>query len=84
MDEIFGKDNFVNEIIWFYPDSPGRSNAYFPKNMILFFFYSKSKKKYVFNADLIRVENFGKTPIYKTPRKLGGREYVGGGICRNW
>ena len=43
MDEIFGKDNFVNEIIWFYPDSPGRSNAYFPKNMILFYFIQSLK-----------------------------------------
>jgi len=78
MDEIFGKDNFVNEIIWFYPDSPGRSNAYFPKKHDIILFYSKSKK-YVFNADLIRVEILEKSKTrYKTPRKLGGREYVGG------
>jgi adenine specific DNA methylase Mod len=29
MDEIFGYENFRNEIVWFYPDTPGRTEKLF-------------------------------------------------------
>ena len=33
MDAIFGKKNFVNEIIWHYRTYQGRVETYYPKNM---------------------------------------------------
>ena len=37
MDEVFGEQNFLNEIIWYYPDSPGRPESKFvPKHDTIF------------------------------------------------
>lgn len=60
MDEVFGscvEENnagLVNEIIWFYPDSPGRPNSRFAPKHDTLFWYSKTGK-YTFNADEIKV-----------------------------
>ena len=78
LDEIFGKDNFRNEIIWFYPDTPGRSNNYFPRKHDSIFYYSKSNE-HTFYPDEVRVEILeASKERYKSVRKLGGKEYVGG------
>lgn len=78
MDEIFGKDKFVNEIVWFYDDSPGRSNNFFPRKHDSIFWYSKNGK-YIFNADDVRIPLLeASVERYRTPRRLGGREYIGG------
>lgn len=78
LDEIFGKDNFRNEIIWFYPDTPGRSNNYFPRKHDSIFYFSKSNE-HTFYADEVRVEILeASKERYKSVRKLGGKEYVGG------
>ena len=42
LDKIFGYTNFRNEIIWFYPDSPGRSNRDFPSKHDTIFRYVKN------------------------------------------
>lgn len=42
-DEIFGEDNFVNEIIWAYK-SGGRARASFPRKHDIILFYRKSKE----------------------------------------
>lgn len=42
LDEIFGADNFLNEIIWTYK-SGGRSKKYFPRKHDTILFYRKSK-----------------------------------------
>ncbi len=47
MDEIFGKNNLRNEIIWFYP-SGGDKTKYFQRKHDVIFFYSKSEN-YFFN-----------------------------------
>ena len=47
MDDIFGYDNFVNEIIWKYKTG-GASKKYFPRKHDNIFLYAKSKK-YTFN-----------------------------------
>jgi adenine-specific DNA-methyltransferase len=54
MDEIFGKDNFINEIVWHYPDKLPSGTISLPKNHDVIFFYAKQKitKKY----KLLRVE----------------------------
>ena len=45
MDEIFGKNNLRNEIIWFYP-SGGDKTKYFQRKHDVIFFYSKTENYY--------------------------------------
>ncbi len=47
LDAIFGKKNFINEIVWCYKTG-GASSKTFAKKHDLIFFYSKSKN-YIFN-----------------------------------
>ena len=78
MDEIFGRDNFRNEIIWFYPDTPGRSNKYYPAKHDIILFYTKNKD-YFFYPNAVRVPILeASKQRYKSVRKLGGKEYLGG------
>lgn len=42
-DEIFGEENFVNEIIWAYK-SGGRARSSFPRKHDIILFYRKSRK----------------------------------------
>jgi adenine-specific DNA-methyltransferase len=59
LDEVFGNKveenapGLVNEIIWFYPDSPGRPQDRFAPKHDVIFWYAKSSK-YTFNADAVR------------------------------
>ena len=50
MDEIFGKDNLVNEIIWQYPAASAQTTRFFIRAHNVIFLYSKSQN-YVFNID---------------------------------
>ena len=78
MDIIFGEKNFRNEIVWFYPDTPGRSKKFFPRKTDTIFFYSKNDA-YVFCDKEIRVPILEESKNrYKTVRVLGGKEYLGG------
>ena len=54
MDEIFGEDNFINEIIWCYtgPGSPGMQQ--FSRKHDTIFWYSKSES-HIFNGDDVRI-----------------------------
>ena len=45
LDEIFGKRNFMNEIIWSYKTG-GRSTRYYPRKHDNILFYRKSSKVY--------------------------------------
>lgn len=45
LDEIFGAEHFMNEIIWTYK-SGGRSKRYFPRKHDTILFYRKSKNVY--------------------------------------
>ena len=49
MDEIFGEDNFLNEIIWVY-QSGGRSLRHFSRKHDVILFYRKSQQ-YDFNVE---------------------------------
>ncbi len=44
-DEIFGEENFVNEIIWAYK-SGGRARASFPRKHDIILLYRKTRKQY--------------------------------------
>lgn len=51
LDEIFGEDNFLNEIIWVY-QTGGRSIRYFSRKHDVILFYRKSSK-YDFNVQAV-------------------------------
>lgn len=52
MDEIFGEDNFVNDIVWHY-ESGGRPDDRFAKKHDIILLYEKNKDCHVFNADAV-------------------------------
>ena len=77
--QIFSKDQFRNEIIWFYHDSPGRPDTYFPQKHDMIFWYSKNSTEWIFNADEVRVPILGASKErYKSERVIGGKGYIGG------
>lgn len=61
MDEIFGKDNVRNEIIWTFtgPGSPGMQQFNRKHNTI--YWFSRSQDKWIFNDKDIRVDHAEKT-----------------------
>ena len=52
LDEIFGRDCFMNEIIWSY-DFGGRSKRKWPAKHDTIFWYAKDPSQYTFNYDAI-------------------------------
>ena len=78
LDVIFKPSNFINEIVWFYPDTPGRSRTSFPKKHDNILFYAKGKD-YKFNREAVLVPLKPESiERYKSPRTIGGRTYEGG------
>ncbi len=53
MDEVFGENNFLNEIIWSY-QTGGRARSYFPRKHDVILFYARSKS-YYFNLKAVPV-----------------------------
>jgi DNA modification methylase len=53
LDDIFGRDRHLNEIVWHYTGG-GRSAIYFSKKHDTLFWYSKNPS-YTFNIDAVRV-----------------------------
>ncbi len=52
LDEVFGKENFRNEIIWYYETYQGAVKNYYPRKHDTIFFYSKSDN-YDFNLQYV-------------------------------
>jgi len=50
LDQIFGRENFINEIIWAY-DFGGRAKDRWPAKHDTIFFYAKDYRNYTFNID---------------------------------
>ena len=65
-DEIFGRENFINEIIWCYtgPGSPGMQQLNRKHDTILW--YAKDPDNFTFNKDAVRVPY---TSAYQSMRK---------------
>ena len=59
LDEVFGAENFVNEIVWYYKDASGIIKKGFRKKHDNIFIYAKSEGFY-FDADSVRQE-YGKS-----------------------
>lgn len=70
MDDIFGKDNFINEIILCYTGPTNQKNN-FPRKHDVIYYYSKTKNK-IFNADAVRV-NYVKSNKATGKTSLTGR-----------
>jgi hypothetical protein len=70
MDEVFGPDNFVNEIVWCYT-GPTNQKRNFPRKHDTILWYEKNKDKRTFNIDELRVE-------YKKSTKSGGKTALTG------
>ena len=67
MDEIFGKENFVNEIVWHYKSFAGVVKQYFPRKHDVIFFYAKGRshefnlqRKNIAVEDMIDFKNWGR------------------------
>jgi DNA modification methylase len=54
MDDIFGSDNFVNEIAWCYEDIGGKAVPYFKRKHDSIFLYQRSAKR-TFNVERKRL-----------------------------
>jgi len=50
MDEVFGLENFKNEIIWAYPAASAQTKHFFVRSFDVILFYTKSNN-YTFNDD---------------------------------
>jgi DNA modification methylase len=73
LDEVFGKSNIINEIVWFYT-SGGKSINAFQKKHDVIYFYSKGKN-YIFNSNDIRIPYSEKTLANYKPG-LKGSQYT--------
>lgn len=71
LDEIFGKENFINELIWAYFGPGTDKQKEFTKKHDTVFWYAKSKGDHIFNDKLIRVPHSEKT-IGNFKRGLAG------------
>jgi site-specific DNA-methyltransferase (adenine-specific)/adenine-specific DNA-methyltransferase len=57
LDDVFGKDNFINEIIWWYKNKFQFSfSKHLPTETETIFWYSKSKDAHIINHQKIPVE----------------------------
>ncbi len=55
MDEIFGENNFVNEVVWHYADNFQGNVKGFAKNHDVIFWYSNKEDSYVANRVQIKL-----------------------------
>lgn len=78
LDEIFGKDNFRNEITWHYSGWNKRLRTSFERRHDVIFYYSKSDQPYFasFFEKWASKEEYVKKRKQKVLRDEAGREYV--------
>lgn len=62
MDEVFGENNFLNEIVWLYNERESSINYYNRKHDTIYFY--SLNEKYVFNPNSIR-DDYSETTIKK-------------------
>lgn len=68
MDEVFGQENFVNEIIWFFKGTTNSPRQYADKHDTILFYVKNKNSSYTFNADDIRLP-FDDPSAYKRDEK---------------
>ena len=69
MDDVFGYDKYLNEIVWVY-DLADNSKTNYPKKHDCILFYKKGKE-YTFNSDVIRIEYDSATKKRYNGTKVG-------------
>ena len=77
LDDIFGKDNFINELVWAY-SSGGVSDRYFGRKHDNIFLYQKSDNR-IFHRQLERTYKYGgigKSPLQTYYKDEFGNEYT--------
>ncbi len=80
MDEVFGEDNFVNEIVWIYSGREMDISKWNPKHDCLYF-YTKGEK-FTFNTDHVREDYTEATENkYKYEDELGRFQIRGKAIA---
>jgi len=77
MDEVFGEENFVNEIIWCYSRPSISNQKNFTKLHDTIFWYARNKEKYVANINDVRIDYSEKTKE-RNKYGSGGSKYSGG------
>jgi len=85
LDDIFGKENFVNEIIWSYQGTGEPKKAYKRKHDNIFFYVKNISSTYIFNESkaIEKVSDFSKSKynkrdengFYKEIRHKDGKVY---------
>jgi site-specific DNA-methyltransferase (adenine-specific) len=96
LDRIFGRECFLNEIIWAY-DFGGRSKSRWPAKHDTILYYVKDPKNYIFNTSEIDREDYmapglvgfekaeqGKLPTDTWWFSYVGRRYVGKRVTDTW
>ena len=64
MDEVFGRANFVNQIVWYY-GGPSPIKSTFPRKHDLLFVFSKKVDVYKFNPQYVPIKDY----LYERARK---------------
>lgn len=71
LDEIFGKDNFINEIIWHYP-SMSVTSSFFPRKHDVIYRYAIDKSISYFNSESeFAREKYAETTISRSASAAG-------------
>ena len=75
LDELFGKENLINEIIWNYQGTGEPSKAYKRKHDNLYY-YVKNAKSYIFNESNAseNISDFSKSKYNKVDEKGAYKE----------
>ena len=78
LDDIFGKANFLNEIIWHYP-SMSRTETNFPRKHDTIFLYTKDTENHYFdsNNEFVR-EKYAETTVARSQYAAGFNNDVAG------
>jgi len=70
LNEVFGVDNFINEIIWYYPDKFPSKSKVLQRNYDVLIHFSKNKNNYKSNEIFEKKDNPTKRALRK---RVGGK-----------
>lgn len=76
LDEVFGKENFVNEIVWAYFGPGTDKQKEYTKKHDVIFWYARKKGDHVFNDKSVRIPHSDKT-VGNFKRGLAGSGFAG-------
>ncbi len=77
LDRVFGKGNFLNEIIWHYYNGSNRAKTNFGRKHDVIFFYAKKRDKHLYNWNDMR-EPYVKGSSYAKGTNYGKKGFLQG------